>query len=325
MSNGLSQAWIALTSAIDTPMADATTENTEGKRPKRKVKGKQKETGDEEELEGEKLPQAPKGYVKVDNKGRCALCQKDGTICEINLPRIEQCREDLESGKATRLPVGLNCWRCKHKKKKCELPAVELLRELIAKLTKAAGQAEEEERKVSVTPPATATSSSKRTREVFAGVELPAPKRLMTKMAPPSSGFTVKSLMTTKTAEELQRELLGAVVGLGRQMSEVAAAVRASTAVQQRQGDVLHALLVSLVKEVAPRAIVEDPYRPPAPIASGSRSRAREDEREAVEVPIEDATGMEEEEDSGPRAEMEVTELVAGKVSDEEEEGSEEL
>ena len=83
-------------------MADATTAKAEGKRPKRKSKGKQKQKDYEEEEEDDDTAEpAPAGYVNVDNKGRCALCQKDGVICQINLAKIEKWRKELESRKLT--------------------------------------------------------------------------------------------------------------------------------------------------------------------------------------------------------------------------------
>jgi len=306
-------------------MTDATMMKTEGAKMKKKGKGKQREEETAAEVAAEKLAKVPKGYTKVDNDGRCASCKVVNVVCQINLVNIDRWRDELDEETATgRTPTGVNCWRCKVKKKKCELPATaELRRRATGVLAtkeaeKAAEERHDELRRGSVTP--SAASSHKRGREVFDGVELPESKRRMTRMAAPSSVFSVKALTATKTAEEMQRELLGAIVGLGRQMADVATAVRESTAAQDARTQVLHALLAGLVQMVTPQAETERVERSVAPVASGSGLRAPVEDI-VVEIPIEDATGDDVEEDSGPKAEAEVTDQVAGEES---EEGSEE-
>lgn len=141
---------------------------------------------EEEEEEKEKTGTGQKGKIKEETgwkefkeDERCELCIRDNAECLVNAAALERWREEWLKGKSfTRNPPATNCHRCGDKKKKCDLPATKEMRR------KGGGGAP---RKL-VVPPApilqkaassvAASETSSGKRKVFAGVEMPARKRV---------------------------------------------------------------------------------------------------------------------------------------------------
>jgi hypothetical protein len=82
----------------------------------RSGKGKEKELGS--------------GWAKVGGAGRCKRCIADDVACIIRMEAIEKWKEDDEAGKTfRRAPTDTICRYCSEKRKPCELPATEKMRQ----------------------------------------------------------------------------------------------------------------------------------------------------------------------------------------------------
>ena len=73
---------------------------------KREEREKTKEKKKEEGKEGA-------AWEIVGGSGRCSVCRKEDTECQINLVVIEKWRKDIKAGKKfSKAPTGTSCKRC---------------------------------------------------------------------------------------------------------------------------------------------------------------------------------------------------------------------
>jgi hypothetical protein len=144
---------------------------------------------------------ADNGWFQVGGAGRCALCEKDGDECAINLAGIEKWRASFQAGRRYRkAPPQTSCKRCLEKKKGCDLPATQEMRDALPGGGKDVLPGGGSEAAPSLA--ATASSGRKRRREVE--VEIPTLRR--TKRARPGT--------PVMTEGEFRKELLTVLKGI---------------------------------------------------------------------------------------------------------------
>lgn len=141
----------------------------------------EEEEAEEEEEKGKKRKKG-KGkqevrWDKIWGAGRCAVCIKEDTECEVNLKAVEQWREDVARGVVfVKHPAGTNCRLCGTvRKKPCSLPATAEMRSMMKTTPK-----KEKTRGDSLAP--SASSSVKQKFQEVDVVVPPPPKRLRTEV-----------------------------------------------------------------------------------------------------------------------------------------------
>ena len=244
------------------------------------------------------VPRAPEGYSKVEGSGRCSACVKEGESCEVDAEVLERLLGEAVEGKVLRsTPAGAVCWRCKQKKRRCELPAAQALvgkgkTPVKLKVPPKGSTRTAVPRAESTTP--SAASGSKRKREVLVGVELPPKKR--TKVA-------------AEAVDDVQQAMLALLRRLDGRLAETMTEMRRATEAQVRVAEalartaearakdsrVMTALLACLTRHVAPELVKE--VKEDAPVAPAAvRSAATSEERVAGEVAGEEDEEEDEEE-----------------------------
>ena len=246
-------------------------------------------------IKQEKTPKravaVPAAYTIVEGKGRCAACVRDGEPCQVNAEVLARCYEDAKAGKILKAtPAGAVCWRCKLKRKKCELPAAQALVKGKA-VAKAAPSPRVSSRRAESTTPS-AASGSKRKRGLVMSVELPPMKK--NKVVESEDGVQQALLTLLKRTDGRLVEAMGEMRRLNETQMKVAEALALAAESQAKDSRVVTALLACLTRHVAPEMAEEVALASPSVQVAGVSSEEAEVEGKSGEEDEEEAEEAEE-------------------------------